>query len=452
MPKGIMIAAPHSGSGKTTVSMGLMGVLSKRYRVKPYKVGPDYIDPSYHRYITGTPSTNLDIFMLGENTLKFLYARNTDRYDISLIESVMGLYDGVGTTAYGSSAHVAKLLNLPVILVIDAGAMAASVSALVSGYVNYDKRVNIAGVIFNKVGSEKHFHLLKECVERDTGLKVLGYLPMDKAIELPSRHLGLVPASEMVGLNASFARLNELIERYIDIDGILKIAEQAGSVSYQTPEKIEPLRNKVSVAVAMDEAFNFYYSDGLELLEQLGGELVPFSPIRDDKIPDGVKGLYLGGGFPEIFAKELSENNSMKSSIKDAVREGMPVYAECGGLMYLTRSLKDLAGCTYDMVGIFEVDSEMTRRLQRFGYVQAEALRDNILMTKGEIVKGHEFHHSTLKGYNEDSACYEVSKPDKSAIWKEGLLYRNCLATYVHTHFWSNPGMAKRFLLMCEEM
>ncbi|MGB9679153.1 MAG: cobyrinate a,c-diamide synthase [Thermoanaerobacteraceae bacterium] len=451
MSKTFMIAGTHSGVGKTTISLGIMGVLAKEYKVIPFKIGPDYIDTAYHKYVTGNFSVNLDLYMLGEEKLKELYYKNLSGADISIIEGVMGLYDGFFNTSYGSTAHIAKILNIPVILVVDASSMAASVSALIMGYINYDKKVNIIGVILNKVGSDRHYNLLKEIIERDLDIKVLGYLPQDIKIDFPERHLGLVPVHEMPEIDYKLELLYEHIKRNIDLDQILKISKSVNQDLY-TKTHIGKVNNNynIKIAYAFDEAFNFYYKDGLKVFEEIGVELLPFSPLNDLTLPEDVHGLYIGGGFPEIFANRLSKNKRMLLSIKEAIDSGMPTYAECGGFMYLTKLIKNLDEETFEMVSVFDSETIMTKRLQRFGYVEAEVIKDNILFKKGEKIKGHEFHHSKIEGVLGENS-YIVHKPGREEKWECGYIYKNCLATYVHINLYTYKESVKRFVEKCDE-
>lgn len=445
-----MIAGTHSGVGKTTITIGIIGYLSKKYNVVPFKVGPDYIDTAYHRFASGNFSYNFDVYMLGEDNIKRSFLKHALSGDVAVVEGVMGMYDGTNNTSYGSSAHVAKLLSLPVILVVDASGMAASVSALVKGYIEYDKDVNVVGVIFNRVGSEKHYNLLKECIERDLGIRAFGYLPHDDRVSLPERHLGLTPIFETKE-NHNFNILYDRIGEFIDVDGILDACDvdlkkdnsDEGKVTVKTKENVK-------IALAYDEAFNFYYQDSLDSLIESGGELIPFSPLRDDDIPKGVSGIYLGGGFPEVFAEKLSGNHSMLSSIKENIEKGMPVYAECGGFMYLAKKIMDLNGAEYDMVGIFDLDAIMTKRLVNFGYAEANVVKDNVLFKKGDIVFGHVFHNSKMSGIHDDFA-YEVHKPHSEEKWLCGYVYKNCLGTYVHINLLKYPNAVDRFINHCKD-
>ncbi|MGF7400421.1 cobyrinic acid a,c-diamide synthase [Thermohydrogenium kirishiense] len=449
MCKAFMIAGTHSGVGKTTITLGIIGYLSKKFNVVPFKVGPDYIDTSYHKFASGNFSYNLDIYMLGEDNVKKLFAKHIAEGDVAVVEGVMGLYDGINTTSYGSSAYVAKILGIPVILVVDASGMAASVSALIKGYIEYDRDVKIAGVIFNRVGGEKHYKLLKECIERDLGIKAFGYLPHDDRISLPERHLGLMPIFE-IKENHNFSILYDSIGEFIDVEGILDVCD----VNFKKDDLIEEkvtakTRETVKIAIAYDEAFNFYYQDSFDALKEAGAELLPFSPLHDEALPKDISGIYIGGGFPEVFADKLSQNVRMLSLLKHNIDIGMPVYAECGGLMYLTKRIIDLDGNEHKMIGVFDLDAIMTKRLINFGYVEADVLQDNVLFKKGDVAMGHVFHNSKVSGEFNNFA-YDVHKPNSKENWLCGYVYKNCLATYVHVNLFSYPNAVNRFIGKCK--
>lgn len=449
---GLLIAGTHSGVGKTTISMGIMQVLSASMAVQPFKVGPDYIDPAFHTFITGRSCRNLDAWMLDEQTVRYLYHRKGQGNGINIVEGVMGLFDGAGTGRDGgSSAHIARLLGLPVVLVIDGSGMAASAAALVLGYLRYDPEVNLCAVIINNVKSDKHYELLKTAVERDTGVAVAGYLPAVGEIGLSSRHLGLVPQGEVPDLRRKLDQLGEMIRATIDLPLLLKLAQRHCQVAVSPPSMPEGV-GAVRLAVARDRAFNFYYADCLELLEELGAELCFFSPLEARQLPAGCGGLYLGGGFPEVFAAHLAENVPLKTEINKSIAAGMPVYGECGGLIYLSEGIKNGEGDYYPLVGAFAGRTEMTGRLQRFGYVEVELRQDNILGKKGERVRAHEFHYSTLQGAREEEMSLLVSKSRDGRLvktWNCGITRQNMLASYPHIHFYSNPNMAATFLRHC---
>ncbi|AGB19914.1 cobyrinate a,c-diamide synthase [Thermoanaerobacterium thermosaccharolyticum] len=449
MCKAFMIAGTHSGVGKTTITLGIIGYLSKKFNVVPFKVGPDYIDTSYHKFASGNFSYNLDIYMLGEDNVKKLFAKHIAEGDVAVVEGVMGMYDGINTTSYGSSAYVAKLLGIPVILVVDASGMAASVSALIKGYIDYDRDVKIIGVILNKVGSDKHYNLLKECIVRDVGIKVFGYLPPDADISLPERHLGLTPVYEMEK-NYKFDALYDNVGRFIDAQEILDTCDIDLKKEVSIEKKpVAEKRESVKIAIAYDEAFNFYYQDSFDALKEAGAELLPFSPLHDEALPKDISGIYIGGGFPEVFADKLSQNVRMLSLLKHNIDIGMPVYAECGGLMYLTKRIIDLDGNEHKMIGVFDLDAIMTKRLINFGYVEADVLQDNVLFKKGDVVMGHVFHNSKVSG-EFNNFVYDVHKPNSKENWLCGYVYKNCLATYVHVNLFSYPNAVNRFIGKCK--
>jgi len=433
--KAVLIAGVQSGTGKTTVSMAVMRCLrNKGKNVAPFKVGPDYIDPKFHRFITGNYSYNLDSWMLDENTLRYLFHKNSIGKDIAVIEGVMGLYDGIGTDSTGSSAHVAKLLGVPVILVLDASGMSGSAAAMVMGYCDYDRELDLRGVIFNRVSGESHYSLLKTAVERDTGIKCLGYLAKNDELKLESRHLGLVPVEELDEFEKQAQALSLSAAGTIDIDGI----EEISVISVQPKdikEKSIPgdMGKGLRIGIAMDEAFNFYYRDNLDLMQESGIDLVEFSPLKSGKLPEDVDGLYIGGGFPEIFAEKIAVNKSLRNEIKQRAEKGMPVYAECGGLMYLCSGMIPEDGRIYPAVDFFKCRTRMTKKLQRFGYVEVEY--------KGILTKAHEFHHTVLEDVDESQFEYafKVRKKNRGKEWKCGLSRKNVLAGYPHVHFYSNP-------------
>ena len=448
--KKILIAGTGSDVGKTTISLGIMQALTKRnLKVQPYKVGPDYIDPSYHTFITNRYSRNLDSYMLDDEKIKYIVKNSSKDADISVIEGVMGLYDGYGIDLDDcTSSYTSKLLKTPVILVINAKAMATSAAAMVLGYKMLDENVNIAGVITNNVRSESHYLLLKEAIEKYTGVEVLGYFPPNKEFSLESRHLGLIPSVEMDSLKTKFNNLADEIEKYIDIDRIIEIAEsEEFDTSFNLQEFIDEHNCKdKTIAIAYDKAFNFYYRENIELFEKLGMKIEYFSPINDKEVPV-CDYIYIGGGFPEIFAKELHNNKNIRESIVKAHENNIPIYAECGGLMYLGEKLEAQDKNIYDMVGIFKGCSKMTSSLKRFGYCLGEAKEDTILAKKGEIIKGHEFHHSIFES-DEECAYYMRKIKDDKIIdeWDGGYSKGNTLATYLHTHFYNNLDCIANFI------
>lgn len=446
----MVIAGTHSGVGKTTLTLGIMAALKERgLVVQPFKIGPDYIDPSYQTFITGMPSRNLDGFMLGEDKIKYLFNKASQEKDISIIEGVMGLYDGKGSNKDDcSTASMAKLLKSPVLLVIDGRGMAASSAAIVKGYQQLDTAVHLVGVIVNNIKTARHYELIKEAIENYCEIPVLGYFPPNDQFKMSSRHLGLVPYIELEGLKDQFKTLAQEIEKYINID---KIIELSKGEALSTHFSLQPSFNKEEsfelkhkrIAVAYDKAFNFYYEDNLELLRTLGLSIIYFSPLADKKLPE-CDYVYIGGGFPEIFAKELEDNYSMRASIYKAYQENMPIYAECGGLMYLGKRIQ-IKNNEFEMVGIFDGISRMTDRLQHFGYCQACALKENSLTGQGDQLYGHEFHHSQF--ITKEEPIFRINKMGtKEQVWEGGYAKQQVVASYLHIHFYNQLKEVERFL------
>ncbi len=451
MPSAVVIAGVRSGVGKTTIASGIMGALARRgLKVQPFKAGPDYIDPTYHGIACGVPSRNLDTWLLPHPVVAELFHRSSGAADIAVVEGVMGVFDGHSSLDEdGSTAELAKLLDAPVILIADAGKVARSVAAEVLGYQQFDPNLRIAGVILNGVGSERHLEFCQPQIEATTGLPVVGWLPRRDDLVQPERHLGLIPTVEGTVVNEWYEALNAQVEQTIDIDAIARIAAGAGEpaarASQVFPADTQPKRTMI--AVAQDRAFSFYYQDSLDLLEAWGAEVVPFSPLDDDRLPEGVGGVYLGGGFPELFADDLSRNRGMLESVRKAIADGVPVYAECGGLMYLGRSLSDLDGRQFPMVGAIPVVSSMDGRRLHLGYREVAACGDGPLLRSGEQVRGHEFHWSVLQEPPDAaSAAYRVVNQDGRP---EGFRVGSVWASYIHVHLGSRPGLARRFVDCC---
>lgn len=450
----LTIAGTHSGVGKTTIATGIMAALTKKgCMTQPFKVGPDYIDPSYHAMATGRHSRNLDAWMLPESILRRLFIKSAKEADISVIEGVMGLFDGAAGEGRGSSAHVSKILNAPVVLIIDVKSMAQSAAALVHGFATYDRAVKIGGVILNRVGSDRHLKMVSDEIEQRCGIPILGYLKNNLNLELPSRHLGLIPAGEKGYQAERFDTLAEQISQTIDLDQIIEIAKTAPDLTEEidsTPKTRLPA-SKVKIGYALDKAFSFYYEDSLDVLRDMGAELVPFSPLHDNRLPRDVSGLYFGGGFPELFVRELAENVSMRQQIMEAGNNQMPIYAECGGLMYLCREITDFEGETHQMAGLIPAVCKMQKRLAGMGYVEARVLQDNVLAKAGEVVRGHEFHYSRMEPHVEPEFeyAYTLSGSKYKTPFREGYISDNLLATYVHLHLSANPELAARFVEQC---
>lgn len=446
----IVIAGVRSGVGKTTIATGIMGALTRRgLKVQPFKAGPDYIDPSYHKLACGVPSRNLDTWLCDYATVLELFQRAGAGRDVSVVEGVMGVFDGHSSlTEEGSTAQLAKLLGAPVILIADASKVARSVAAEVLGFQKFDPDLNVAGVILNGVGSDRHLEFCKPQIEETTGLPVLGYLPRKDEFIQPERHLGLIPTVEGTVASQWYDSVINQVESTMDVPAILKLAQTAKTPPATPgvyPEKTLPART--TIAVAQDMAFNFYYQDSLDLLSAWGAELAPFSPLEDEKLPAGVGGIYLGGGFPELFATQLSKNEPMHEAIRQAVDKGVPVYAECGGLMYLGKSLSDLEGVTHPMIGVIPAESAMSQSRLTLGYREVESCSDSPVLQKGQRVRGHEFHWSTLAQQPEaDESVYKVVDQDNRP---DGFRKGNVWASYVHIHLGSRPGLASRFVETC---
>ena len=445
-----VLAGTRSGVGKTTIATGIMGALARRgLRVQPFKCGPDYIDPSYHLMACGVPSRNIDTWLLPHDTALELYSRAAQSSDVAVVEGVMGLYDGhANLTEQGSTAEVAKLLRAPVVLIASAARVARSIAAEVLGFQKFDPSVNIAGVILNGVGSPRHLEFCKPPIEDATGLPVIGHLPRRDDLRVPERHLGLIPTVEGVVVEEWFDKLTEQVEQTIDLDRLLELSRLAGAPEIApTVFPPEPQSCRTRIAVAQDKAFNFYYQDSLDLLEAWGADLVPFSPLDDSVLPDDIGGIYIGGGFPELFVRELAANTGMMQAIRDAHSQRQKIYAECGGLMYLGETLTDFDGEEHPMVGLIPAKSSMSKGKLTLGYRKVEALADGVLLAKGERVRGHEFHWSVADSpASPEQATYAVRSQDGRI---EGFRRGSLWASYIHVHLGSRPDMARRFVEEC---
>lgn len=435
----VLIAGTGSGCGKTTVTCAVLQALANRnLNVGAAKCGPDYIDPMFHRSVIGTPSCNLDSFFFDENTLKLLLARHGATRDITLIEGVMGYYDGLGLTGTRASAYeIAALTETPVILTVNARGASLSILAQIQGFLNFAEDSRINGVILNNC-TEKVYSALKPEIEKRFGIRALGYLPSMKEAEIGSRHLGLITADEIADLKDRLALLASQAEKSLDLDGIIELAK--GSEPLKFPSLDIKKRDRVRIAVARDRAFCFYYEDSLSLLTDMGAELVPFSPLEDAALPAGIHGLYLGGGYPELHIEALSANLSMRQSVKKAVETGLPTIAECGGFMYLSESIGE-----FPTVGAINGKSFDRGRLTRFGYVKLTAKRNNMLSCAGESIPAHEFHHW-------DSAdCGDGFTAEKAdgRCWDCVHIGETLYAGFPHFHFYANTGFAENFYDAC---
>ena len=440
----IMIAGTGSGCGKTTVTCGILKALvRKKVNVASFKCGPDYIDPMFHSKIIGAKSRNLDPFLCGENTTRYLFAKTGESADFSIVEGVMGCYDGLGgSTSKYSSCDISLLPDTHMVLVVNVAGMSLSIAAVVNGYLNFGPN-NIKGVILNGT-SESMYKTYKSIIEEHCKVKVYGFLPKIPEAEIGSRHLGLVTAEEIEDLDIRLNLLADAVDKYIDIDGLLELGESALNLEFEDVMVEE--QGSCTIAVARDNAFCFYYEDGLNLLEEMGAELKYFSPLKDKSLPKGIHGLYLGGGYPELYAKELSENKSMVNSINSAVKTGLPTIAECGGFMYIQRAFKDKEGNEFEMVNVIDSTSNLTNKLSRFGYTTLTALKDNVLFHAGEQINAHEFHYSDSDLCGED---FLALKPITGKRWHCIHGNSTMIAGYPHMHLWGNLKAAERFVRAC---
>ncbi|MBB6416726.1 cobyrinate a,c-diamide synthase [Streptomyces sp. AK010] len=477
----LVIAAPSSGSGKTTVATGLMAAFAARgLAVSPHKVGPDYIDPGYHALATGRVGRNLDAYLCGPELIGPLFAHGAQGCDIAVVEGVMGLYDGAaGEAELASTAHVAKLLRAPVVLVVDASSQSRSVAALVHGFASWDPEVRVGGVILNKVASDRHEELLREALEQ-AGVPVLGVLRRAPQVDTPSRHLGLVPVAERrAAAVEAVAAMAAQVSDGCDLDALAGLARSAGALpgaawdaaevvssppppvpfpssrgsapstppgdsAPRTPGRPERPRpqapDRLVVAVAGGEAFTFSYAETTELLTAAGADVVTFDPLRDEELPEGTAGLVIGGGFPEVYASELSSNEPLRKAVAELAGSGAPVAAECAGLLYLCRELDGLPMC-----GVLDTSARMTERLT-LGYRDAVAVGDSVLAAAGTRMRGHEFHRTAVEPGSGAAPAWGVRGPRPRV---EGFVERGVHASYLHTHWASEPGVARRFVERC---
>jgi cobyrinic acid a,c-diamide synthase len=466
--KGVVIAATGSGTGKTTVCMAILAYLrSKGIQVAPFKVGPDFIDPGHHTKIAGRTSVNLDSWMLTKSYNQGLFAKGSRGMDMAVVEGVMGLFDGYDAlTETGSTAQMAKWLDLPVLLIVSAKGKARSAAAIVKGFETFDPDLNIAGVIFSQTGSQRHYEYLRDAVEQNCTTPCLGFMPKNDKIVMPERHLGLMTADELDISPEVLDLLVSMVEAHMDMDALMaKLpgadgnrgepgVDRADSNSGALGSDAPIVSDAPVIAVARDKAFCFYYQDNIDCLKKAGATIVPFSPLTDTQLPHGIDGIYLGGGYPEVFAETLSAGAGLLEQIKRVSLAGMPIYGECGGFMYLCGQVSAVDGeSQYGMTGCFDFSVQMSRRLRSLGYREVTLTEDTLIGPKGAVIRGHEFHYSSLEDKApEDLAVknvYQVTSRAGQDIFLRGYQKNLTLGSYLHVHFGSNPACAQTFVAVC---
>ena len=444
--KRVVLTGTGSGVGKTTIATGIMKALSDEHKIQPFKVGPDYIDPSYHNCATGVSSRNLDSFFMSDGQIRqsFKNGMTSSHADYGIIEGVRGLYEGISpTNDIGSTSSIAKALNSPVILIINSRSLVRSAAAMTLGFKALDSRIDIEGVILNNVKSQKHYLKTKEAVEKLANTRVLGGIERDNSISMEQRHLGLIPAVEQERISGLVEKWGELIRENIDLDALMEIMDNSNPIinEYEPIWSPNKTKHKTRIAVPFDESFNFYYKENLEALEYNNAKIEYFSPIHDEQLPS-VDALYIGGGYPEIFKKELSKNTTMLESIKEFSQDNHPIYAECGGLMYLCKTIDSLP-----MVDVFPYHSMVTKRVQGLSYTIAHVQRDNPILKKNTTYHGHEFHYSKVEytGSNSNDFAFSMRRGVGITGKYDGLLKNNTLASYIHTHTACLPDFGYNF-------
>ena len=451
----IVLAGTGSAVGKTTISTGIMKALSNEMNVQSFKIGPDYIDPSYHSLATNNPPRNLDSFFMNEDQLKLSFDRGMKiaKADIGIVEGVRGLYEGISPTGdIGSTASVAKALDAPVILIMNAKSLVKSAAAVVLGFKALDPEVKIEGVILNKIKGKRHYLKAKEAVETLSDVKVIGAIPRDDDLEVKERHLGLVPALEQERISNDIDKWSKVVKEYIDLDALKEIAKSSPKIKINKKTELWNTNNKKTtrIGIARDEVFNFYYTENFESLEDNNAKLTYFSPFKDEELPD-VDALYIGGGYPEIFAKELEANESMKLAIKKFHNDNKPIYGECGGLIYLSKSIDGFKTCD-----ILPYPSQMTDKVQGLSYVIGKSNEDNLISQKGEVFRGHEFHYTKLcidgKDVNNANFAFDIQRGRGIINKQDGLSVGNTLANYIHLHACSCPNLAYNFTKNINEL
>jgi cobyrinic acid a,c-diamide synthase len=443
--KAFVVAGTASGVGKTTVALAIIaGLRSRGLTVQPFKCGPDFIDGGHLALVANRAARNLDTWMLDAEANREIFCRASTGCDGVVVEGMMGLFDGVtGSSEEGSTAEIAKLLDLPVVLVLDAGNSARSIAAVVRGFETFDQGLRFAGIVLNRVAGDAHFRMLDSAIRQSSVVPVLGWLPMEADVAIPERHLGLHTAAE--GIGASLSALTRLGNR-LDLDQLLNATTHSQRFETARTHSAEPKYEGSRVGIARDKAFSFYYEDNLDLLRENGTEIVEFSPLTDCALPKNLHALYFGGGYPELHAAALSDNGCLLKDIREFAEANKPIYAECGGLMYLAERLTTLEGQSYPMAGILPVGVEMTKSLVHFGYADVEFADDCLLGKKGTVVRGHSFHCSRIVAQGPLRCAYRVHYSLSGRKEEEGFTHRQVLGSYIHLHFRSNPSLVSHFL------
>lgn len=456
--RGFIVAGTGSDTGKTTVTLGLMEAFRREgFDVGPFKAGPDYIDPGHHALLLGRPSYNLDTWMMGTDGALKTYRAHSKGGGIAVVEGVMGLFDGQdGTHEEGSTAHLAKVLGLPVLLVVDGAKAARSVGAMVKGFCEFDTDVDVRWVIFNRVAGEKHFKILKDALKGASKARVLGYIPRDNALAMKSRHLGLLTSSDVDkrSWRRAVKKTADYAEALVDLRPLRGRAGRKKAKDAKVKKKVSKGAGAPVVAVAHDRAFSFYYEENLDILRGLGARISFFSPLSDEALPRGTRGIYIGGGYPELHGVELGENAAMRDDIKRTALAGVPIFAECGGLMYLGKSLKDRMGRAYPMAGVFNWTTEIYDKRKALGYRDVITLPGCPFLGEGEVIRGHEFRYSEIRDKNiRAENVFKAAHPGTGRVMPSGgYVVQNVLATYIHIHFASNPAFARGFINKCKRL
>lgn len=449
--KGVLIAGPASGVGKTTISLAIAaGLRARGLHVQAFKCGPDFLDTGHLTAVTGRPALNLDGWMLKREEICDAFSEATADADFAVVEGMMGLFDGIsGEGEKGSAAEIAKILSLPVVLVVDASKSARSIAAVIRGFEVFDSDLSFAGVLLNGVASDKHYQLLADAIAGNCTTPILGWVPYQQAVRIPERHLGLHTAAE-IDWNEKRHALELLAREQLNLDLLLSCEFQLEPLDVRVSAiDAEP---RVMIGVARDAAFCFYYQDNLILLERAGAKLVEFSPLSDVQLPAAVDALYFGGGYPELYAAQLSANTALASEVRGFAASGRPIYAECGGMMYLGERLRTRDGQVHTMAGVLPLETEMTEKLVRFGYVEIELLHDSLLGARAKVLRSHSFHHSRCTNTREVAPAFRSRYTLSGVNAEEGYASGNVFASYIHVHFRGAPEIAQRIVLAAEQV